>query len=103
MRSVMFAAAMFACVVVGGCTSTSGGAPELESNLTYDGLAKVKNSRAKAAWMRPDFSLAGYNKIMLHRRRHRIPACETGVARRRVDNLAIPTYRRTETAPSFSR
>jgi hypothetical protein len=65
MRSVMFAAAMFACVVVGGCTNTSGGAPELESNLTYDGLAKVKNSRAKAAWMRPGFSLAGYNKIML--------------------------------------
>ncbi len=41
------------------------GAPELESNLTYDGLAKVKNSKVRGAWMRPDFSLAGYTKIML--------------------------------------
>ncbi len=65
MRVVMFAVAMLACIVVGGCTSNSRGAPELESNLTYDGLAKVKNSKAKAAWMRPGFSLAGYTKIML--------------------------------------
>ena len=34
-------------------------------NLTYDGLAKVKNSKVRGAWMRPDFSLAGYTKIML--------------------------------------
>ncbi len=65
MRVVMFAVAMLACIVVGGCTSKSSGAPELESNLTYDGLAKVKNSKARAAWMRPGFSLAGYTKIML--------------------------------------
>jgi hypothetical protein len=61
----MFAVAMLACIVVGGCTSNSRGTPELESNLTYDGLAKVKNSKAKAAWMRPGFSLSGYTKIML--------------------------------------
>jgi len=65
MRIVMVAIAMLTLLVVGGCTSSSGGPPELESNLTYDGLAKVKNSKARAAWMRPDFSLAGYTKIML--------------------------------------
>ncbi len=53
-------------MTVAGCTSSSRtSAPELESNLTYDGLAKVKDSKARGAWMRPDFSLAGYTKIML--------------------------------------
>jgi len=67
MRIVVIAAAVLAWLVVGGCTSSNshGSAPELESDLTYDGLAKVKGGKAKAAWMRPDFSLAGYSKIML--------------------------------------
>jgi hypothetical protein len=66
MRIVVFAAAILAWLTLGGCTSSSNGsAPELESDLTYDGLAKVKGSKAKAAWMRPDFSLDGYSKIML--------------------------------------
>jgi hypothetical protein len=65
-RIGVFAAAILAWLALGGCTSSSNGsAPELESDLTYDGLAKVKGSKAKAAWMRPDFSLNGYSKIML--------------------------------------
>lgn len=65
MRIAMYAFAMCSLLIVGGCTTDSKGAPDLDPDLTYDGLAKVKNSNVKGAWMRPDFTLAGYNKIML--------------------------------------
>src|SRR5262245_43272353 len=66
MRTIMFGLAMFAWLAIGGCTNTSiKSPPELESNLTYDGLAKVKNTKVRGAWMRPDFTLAGYTRIML--------------------------------------
>src|SRR4051812_38431973 len=66
MRKIIGALTTCAVLVVAGCTAnTNRQAPELESNLTYDGLAKVKNSRASAAWMRPDFTLEGYTKVML--------------------------------------
>ncbi|HTO57633.1 MAG TPA: DUF3313 family protein [Pseudomonadales bacterium] len=66
MRTLIGALAMCATLMLGGCNTNSSGPPELDSsNLTYDGLAKVKNPRAHGAWMRPDFSLDGYTKIML--------------------------------------
>ena len=67
MRALVLAVALLSWLAVGGCTTTTRdkGAPELESDLTYDGLAKVKNAKAKGAWMRPGFTLAGYTKIML--------------------------------------
>jgi hypothetical protein len=65
MRMVAYAFAMCSLLVVGGCATNSKGAPDLDSDLTYDGLAKVKNTKVTGAWMRPDFSLAGYTKIML--------------------------------------
>ena len=65
MRFVCSAIAMCSMLMLGGCATSDKGAPELDSNLTYDGLAKVKNPKVSSAWMRPDFSLAGYTKIML--------------------------------------
>ena len=65
MRFVFSAIAMCSMLMLGGCATSDKGAPELDSNLTYDGLAKVKNPKVSSAWMRPDFSLAGYTKIML--------------------------------------
>ena len=83
MRIVVFAVAILAWLALGGCTSSSNGsAPELESDLTYDGLAKVKNSKARAAWMRPDFSLAGYYEDHAGRRGHRVSSGEESAPRR---------------------
>ncbi len=65
MRYLLNAIALSALLVVGGCATTTPGAPELDSKETYDGLVKVKNPKASAAWMRPDFTLSGYTKIML--------------------------------------
>ena len=53
-------------VLLAGCSSTSGGPPRLDkSDLSFDGLARVENPTAGEAWMRPDFTLAGYTKVML--------------------------------------
>lgn len=53
-------------VLLVGCTSTPAGPPRLDmSDLSFDGLARVENPTAGDAWMRPDFTLAGYTKIML--------------------------------------
>jgi hypothetical protein len=66
MRMRVLAVAMLSALAVGGCTTTTDKrAPELDSGLTYDGLARVKDTKVKGAWMRPDFTLAGYTKIML--------------------------------------
>ncbi len=65
MRTILCAAAIGAAMLLASCSTSRTSAPELESNLTYDGLAKVKDAKVSSAWMRPDFSLAGYTKIML--------------------------------------
>ncbi len=36
-----------------------------DGELSYDGLRKVKNSRLKLAWAKPDTDLTGYSKIRL--------------------------------------
>jgi hypothetical protein len=48
-----------------GCTTPSSGRPQLSENLTYDGLARVKNPAAGDARIRPYFTLTGYTQIML--------------------------------------
>ena len=66
MKAILLATAMGATLLLTGCNTNKGNAaPEIDPNLTYDGLAKVKNAKVTAAWMRPDFTLAGYTKIML--------------------------------------
>jgi len=52
--------------ILAGCAETPKGKPDIDTDaLTFDGLAKVKNPAAGTAWMRPDFNLAGYTKVML--------------------------------------
>ncbi|RLA34088.1 MAG: hypothetical protein DRR11_03735 [Gammaproteobacteria bacterium] len=36
-----------------------------EAEISFDGLHKVDNSQASAAWARPDFDISQYTKIML--------------------------------------
>jgi hypothetical protein len=50
--------------ILTACTST-GASPELGMEESFDGLRRVKNSRASAAWMRPDFDVSSYTKVRL--------------------------------------
>lgn len=49
-----------------GCTTTP---PSIQTGedaeVTYDGLNRVDNAKADAAWARADFDISSYNKIML--------------------------------------
>ncbi len=58
---LLFLAALFL-----GCTSST---PMIDTGpdavVTFDGLHKVKGSRADEAWARPGLDLSGYSKIML--------------------------------------
>jgi hypothetical protein len=56
---------LLALVVLAGCESTSGFTPRLGSELSFDGLVKVENARASAAWIDPDFDISVYSKIKL--------------------------------------
>jgi len=59
------ALAVIFAIVVAGCDTappTIQTGPEAE--LSFDGLHKVDNSQADAAWARPDFDISGYTKIM---------------------------------------
>jgi hypothetical protein len=38
---------------------------EAADEQTFDGLFPLRNTRADAAWARPDLDLSGYNKVML--------------------------------------
>jgi hypothetical protein len=53
-------------VLVGGlalaCKTTE---PVLGSEESFDGLRRVENARASAAWMRPDFDVSSYAKVRL--------------------------------------
>jgi hypothetical protein len=44
------------------CTTT---APVLGTEESFDGLRRVENARASAAWMRPDFDISSYDKVRL--------------------------------------
>jgi len=48
-----------------GCASDGGGGIRLGSERSFDGLVKVENARVSAAWVRPDFDLSGYTRVML--------------------------------------
>lgn len=39
--------------------------PVLGSEESFDGLRRVENARASAAWMRPDFDISGYTRVRL--------------------------------------
>jgi len=61
------AAVFGSLLIVGGCATPN---PTVDTNaaaedMTYDGLYPVRNSKADAAWMRPDADISRYTKIML--------------------------------------
>ena len=48
------------------CTTTpTPTAPVLGAEESFDGLRKVENARAGAAWARPDFDISSYDKVRL--------------------------------------
>jgi hypothetical protein len=51
------------CALV-GCAS-GGGKIEVGDEKSFDGLLKVTNTNASAAWVYPDFDLSGYSKVKL--------------------------------------
>jgi len=65
--SPLAAALISSFVLLTGCASPG---PTVDTEATdkmmsYDGLYPVKNSRADAAWARPDADISQYSKIML--------------------------------------
>lgn len=64
-RQMLLGTASVALVLT-GCTTappTLDTGPDAE--VSYDGLYRVKNSRADEAWARPDIDISQYSKIML--------------------------------------
>ena len=60
------AASLSVIILSTGCTSsppTIQQGPDAE--ISFDGLHKIDNPQADAAWARPDFDISSYNKIML--------------------------------------
>ena len=59
-------AVLSAILVAAGCETTP---PTIQSGPTaevsFDGLNKVDNPQAQAAWARPDLDLSGYSKLLL--------------------------------------
>jgi hypothetical protein len=58
--SIVFSAVLIACETA---PPTIQEGPDAE--LSFDGLHRVDNSQADAAWARPDFDISGYNKILM--------------------------------------
>jgi hypothetical protein len=64
--SKKFIPVAIAAMALAGCATP---APTVDTSatgdMTFDGLFPVKNSRADAAWARPDVDLTMYSKVML--------------------------------------
>ena len=53
-------------ILATGCASEPATIQQGEdAEVSFDGLHKVENAQADAAWARPDFDISSYNKIML--------------------------------------
>lgn len=52
-------------LVLAGCAVEQSNYIELGTEETVDGLRRVENSRASAAWVRPDIDLSGYTRVRL--------------------------------------
>jgi hypothetical protein len=60
---LLFTAA--ACLLGAAACGSTGFTPRLGTETSHDGLVKVENARVSAAWLRPDFDLAGYRRVKL--------------------------------------
>ena len=58
-------AAFFSMILLGCETAPPTIQTGPDAQLSFDGLHRVDNSQADAAWARPDFDISGFTKIML--------------------------------------
>jgi hypothetical protein len=58
-------AAFFSMILLGCETAPPTIQTGPDAQLSFDGLHRVDNVQADAAWARPDFDISGYNEIML--------------------------------------
>ena len=58
-------AAFFSMILLGCETAPPTIQTGPDAQLSFDGLHRVDNVQADAAWATPDFDISGYNKIML--------------------------------------
>ncbi|MDJ0848524.1 MAG: DUF3313 family protein [Myxococcota bacterium] len=65
MRASLSAALALTILAVPGCASDW--TPQLGSEKSFDGLVRVENERASAAWIDPDLDLSGYRKVKLEK------------------------------------
>lgn len=59
------AAGLAISLLLAGCATSPNEPAILGDEETFDGLRRVENSRASAAWIRPGIDLSGYTKIRL--------------------------------------
>jgi len=85
-------ALIFAIVVVGCETAPPTIQTGPEAELSFDGLHKVDNSQADAAWARPDFDISGYTKIM---------PLSAGIEYRQVKDRGRSSIARSQGGPYF--
>lgn len=52
-------------LLLGACATQDNSAIQLGEEETFDGLRRVENSRASAAWVRPDIDLSRYTKVRI--------------------------------------
>ena len=62
MRTGLFAAAL---LVLAGCASQSQPTLDPGAAKSFDGLTAVSGTNASEVWVRPDFDLSGYNKLLV--------------------------------------
>lgn len=65
MSGKLFLISIFSVMIVGCATPAPTVDTSAEADMTFDGLFPVTNSRADAAWARPNVDLSPYSKVML--------------------------------------
>ena len=56
---------VLASAALASACAATGRTPRLGAEESFDGLRRVENPLASAAWMRPDFDVSGYTKVRL--------------------------------------
>ncbi len=84
---IVFAVVLVACTTAPPTIQTG---PDAE--LSFDGLHRVDNVQADAAWARPDFDISGYTKIMM---------VGAGIEYRQVRDRGRSTVARSQGGPHF--
>lgn len=62
---ILLFAGVATSLLLAGCATNQNEPAVLGDEETFDGLRRVENSRASAAWIRPDIDLSKYTKIRL--------------------------------------